>query len=269
MRSQWTSVHLHEIGEVKVPKGTIWNIQEPPHHILLYCIKGNGILQLLNEQIPIAQEQFIIISRKEAFKYYAVQESNSHFLVAHFGGRGVKKISNHFFVVRNLIPSINNLVANREMLFDEIFQNLSMGFHDENLHYVNLCFGHLLGTFIYANRTSEDIADERSPAVRKAVQFLGKNLSKRISLNQLAEVTGYSPTYLTTLFKKEMNYSPISYFSHLKVLKACEFLDYSNMKIKEISYTLGYADPYYFTRDFKKKIGRSPRSYRNRASTRV
>lgn len=55
-------------------------------------------------------------------------------------------MSPKFSVVRNLVPSVNNMVANREMLFDEIFNNLSKGIHDQNLEYVNFCFGHLLAT---------------------------------------------------------------------------------------------------------------------------
>jgi len=158
------------------------------------------------------------------------------------------------------------MVANREMLFDEIFNNLLKGFHDENLEYVNLCFGHLIGTFIYANKNSDDIADESSPVVRRTINFLNKSINKRLTLNQLANEIGYSPSYLSTLFRKETNYSPISYFAHLKIVKACELLDFTKMKIKEISYQLGYTDPYYFTKDFTKKMGLSPRNYRNRVS---
>ena len=158
------------------------------------------------------------------------------------------------------------MVANREMLFDEIFNNLLKGFHDENLEYVNLCFGHLLGTFVYANKTSDDIADESSPVVRRTINYLNKSIGKRLTLGALAAEIGYSPTYLSTLFKKETNYSPISYFSHLKIVKACELLDFTTMKIKEISFQLGYTDPYYFTKDFTKKMGLSPRNYRNRVS---
>ena len=50
----------------------------------------------------------------------------------------------------------------------------------------------------------------------------------------------------------------------LKILKATELLDYTNNKVKEISFYLGYADPYYFTKDFTKRMGLSPRQYRNR-----
>lgn len=258
-------LYLTEIGEIEVEGGTIWSSNSKlENYMLAYCTKGNGIVLIFGEQVPISSDQFFIIPKGEEFKFYSVLEERTQLLTAHFGGRKAKQLGKEFSIVRNLIPSVNNMVANREMLFDEIFNNLSKGFHDENLEYVNFCFGHLLATFIYANKTSDDIADESNPVVRRAINYLGKNLGKRLSLNQLAAEVGYSPTYFTTLFKKETNYSPISYFSHLKIVKACELLDYTNMKVKEISFHLGYSDPYYFTKDFKKKMGLSPRHYRNR-----
>lgn len=80
------------------------------------------------------------------------------------------------------------------------------------------------------------------------------------------EAAGYSPSYLTTLLRKKTGYSPSSYFSHLKITKACEYLDFSKVKIKEISFLIGYSDPYYFSKDFQKKMGISPRNYRKRVA---
>ncbi|MEN8117676.1 MAG: AraC family transcriptional regulator [Bacteroidota bacterium] len=258
-------LYLTEIGEVEVERGTIWGPDaECENYLLAYCIKGSGFVEILGEQVPVSSEQFFIIPETKKFKFYSVIEENTHFLTARFNGKKAKQLGKEYSLVRNLIPSVNNMVANREMLFDEIFNNLSKGFHDENLEYVDFCFGHLLATFIYANKTSDDIATESSPAVQRAINYMGKNLDKKLTLKKLADEVGYSPTYLTTLFKKETNYSPISYFSHLKILKACEFLDYTHLKVKEISFGLGYTDPYYFTKDFKKKMGLSPRQYRNR-----
>lgn len=258
-------LYLTEIGEIEVRAGTIWSSNSKlENYLLVYCTKGSGIVLILGEQVTVSGDQFFIIPKGEIFKFYSVLDIDTHFLIARFDGKKAKQLGKEFSVVRNLIPSVNNMVANREMLFDEIFNNLSKGFHDENLEYVNFCFGHLLATFIYANKTSDDIADESNPVVRRAINYLGKNLSRKLTLNQLAKEIGYSPTYFTTLFKKETNYSPISYFSHLKIVKACELLDYTNMKVKEISFHLGYSDPYYFTKDFKKKMGLSPRNYRNR-----
>lgn len=260
-----SDLYLTETGEIEVEKGTIWGFNNAlENYLLAYCTKGSGIVQIAREQVPISNDQFFIIPKGEKFKFYSILEVDTQFLVACFNGRKAKGLGKEFSLVRNLIPSVNNMVANREMLFDEIFNNLSRGYHDENLEYVNFCFGHLLATFVYAHKTSDDIEEESNPVVRRAINYLGKNLDKKLTLSKLASEVGYSPTYLTTLFKKETNYSPMSYFSHLKILKACEFLDYTNMKVKEISFNLGYTDPYYFTKDFKKKMGISPRNYRNR-----
>jgi YesN/AraC family two-component response regulator len=260
-----SGLYFTEIGEIEVDGGTIWSSDKKlENNILVFCTKGSGIVMISGEQIPVSGDQFFIIPKGEVFKYYSVINENSKLLVVHFNGKNSALMGKGFSVVRNLIPSVNNLVANREMLFDEIFNNLSKGFHDENLEYVNFCFGHLLATFIYANKTSDDLAEESNPVIRRAIDFMNKSLHLKLSLNQISKEAGYSSTYFTTLFKKETNYSPLSYFSHLKIVKACEFLDYTRIKVKEISFSLGYTDPYYFTKDFKKKMGLSPRQYRKR-----
>lgn len=261
---------ITEAGEIEVQRGTIWGNELPgDRNLLVCCTKGSGIVQMGAEQIPVTGDQFFIIPKGSKFKFYSVLETNTRFLVAFFDGKKTGALGKEFSLVRNLLPSVNNMVANRELLFDEIFNNLSKGFHDENLEYISFCFGHLLATFVYASRTAEDIENESNPVVQRAISYLEKNLDKKLTLNRLAAEMGYSPTYLSILFKKETNYSPISYFSHLKILKACEYLDYTKIKIKQISFNLGYSDPYYFTRDFTKKMGMPPRQYRNRAGKKL
>lgn len=258
-------LYFTEIGEVEIEQGTIWQLENKLENFMLaFCVKGNGIAIISGEQVPVTSDQFFIIPENEEFKFYSVLDVNSRLLVIHFNGKNARLLGKQFSVVRSLIPSVNNRVANREMLFEEIFNNLSMGFHNENLEYVNYCFGHLLATFIYAHKTSDDLADEANPVIRHSIDFMHKNLNLKLTLQQIADEAGYSPTYFTTLFKKETSYSPLSYFSHLKILKATEFLDYTKNKVKEISFFLGYSDPYYFTKDFTRRMGMSPRQYRNR-----
>lgn len=258
-------LYLCELAEFLIKKDTLWSDQiKLEDHQLIFCTKGGGIIQISNDMVPFHQNQYCIIPQGFIFKIQTGDADPSVFLTCKFNGEKSKIMEKDFTVVRDLIPSANNMVANRIMLFDELFNNLTKGFYNANYQYINLCFGHLLATFIYASRTSDDLMEEQNPGISRSIQFMEQNLDKKLSLNEIAEEAGYSPSYLTTLFRKKTGYSPLSYFSHLKITKACEYLDFSKHKIKEISFLMGYTDPYYFSKDFQKKIGLSPRNYRKR-----
>jgi len=260
-------LYLCELAEILVKSDTLWSDQvKLDDHQLIFCTKGGGIIQISGDLVPFNQNQYCIIPQGFTFKIQTGDTDPSVFLTCKFNGEKSKIMEKDFTVVRDLIPSVNNMVANRMMLFDELFSNLTKGFYNANYQYINLCFGHLLATFIYASRTSDDLMEEQNPGISHAIQFMEQNLSKKLSLDEIAEAAGYSPSYLTTLFRKKTGYSPSSYFSHLKITKACEYLDFSKVKIKEISFLMGYSDPYYFSKDFQKKMGISPRNYRKRVA---
>lgn len=56
--------------------------------------------------------------------------------------------------------------------------------------------------------------------------------------------------------------SPVDYFIQLKMQRACQLLFFGTKHIKEIATDLGYDNPYYFSRLFKKYIGKAPKEYR-------
>jgi AraC family transcriptional regulator, arabinose operon regulatory protein len=264
-----SDLYLCEIAEYRAGKDALWSVRQGlEHHLLIYCTKGSGIIQISNDLVPFTAEQYCIIPRSFSFNLQAGPEELSVFLTCGFDGEKTKIMEKDFTAVRDLVPSVNNLVANRLMLFDEIFNNLTKGFVNANYQYINFCFGHLLATFLYASRTGDDILQEQNPGVSRAIQIMESNLGKKLSLERIAEESGYSPSYFTTMFSKRTGYGPLSYFSHLKISKACEYLDFSKLKIKEISFALGYTDPYYFSKDFSRKMGLSPRNYRKRVTGR-
>jgi len=258
-------LYLCEVTEFLITRNTLWSDNVIlDNHLLIFCTKGSGIIQIANDLVPFSQNQYCIIPKGFIFKIQTNDTDPSIFLTCKFNGEKTRIMEKEFTVVRDLIPSINNMVANRMMLFDELFINLTKGFYNANYPYVNLCFGHLLATFLYASRTSDDLLEEQNPRIKRAIHFMEQNLDKKLTLEQIAEEAGYSASYFIAIFSKKTNYSPLSYYSHLKIDKACEYLDFSKLKIKEISYLLAYTDPYYFSKDFQKKMGLSPRNYRKR-----
>ena len=58
----------------------------------------------------------------------------------------------------------------------------------------------------------------------------------------------------------------MEYVNHLKLQKACQYLMFTSMRIKEIAAQIGMFDPFYFSRFFKKQMGMSPKQYRNKGN---
>lgn len=260
-----SDLYLCEISELLISKNTQWLQSERiPNHMLIYCTNGNCIITIAKDKVHLEQDQFCIIPEGFKFEVRIGKVDPTIFYTCQFNGAKSKILEREFGVVRDLAPAINNNVANRKMIFDELFKNLSKGFSNANMLYVNFTFSHLLATFIFASRNSDDIMIEEDPLIQKTKRYLEFNVDKKLTLKEIAEEVGISPTYLSTIFKKKTNYSPISYFSHLKILKACEYLDQTKHKIKQIAFMLGYSDPYYFSKDFQKRMGISPKNYRKR-----
>lgn len=95
--------------------------------------------------------------------------------------------------------------------------------------------------------------------------YIHNNYTERLSLQDVASIFNVSPSYLSSIFKKYTNTSFSNYVAKIKIKHAEEMLKNSDMQIHEISERLGFSDPYYFSRVFKKITGCYPREYRVKA----
>ena len=85
-----------------------------------------------------------------------------------------------------------------------------------------------------------------------------------LSVSGIAAHAGISELYLRRLFKANGSPSPIGYIHLVRLEKAKNMLLSSNYSISEIALAVGYPDPYYFSRLFRKKTGISPSEYKKR-----
>ncbi|MFJ5622879.1 helix-turn-helix domain-containing protein [Peribacillus loiseleuriae] len=94
-----------------------------------------------------------------------------------------------------------------------------------------------------------------------AKAYILENLTKKISLDDVAKRLGLNSAYFSHLFKKETGTTFVEYRMKLRMEKAMKLIDAGNMKITEIANSLGYEDLPHFTRTFKKYTGLSPSKY--------
>jgi AraC-like DNA-binding protein len=90
------------------------------------------------------------------------------------------------------------------------------------------------------------------------------NIQQIITLKQMAAFSNLSVTHFSSLFRKKTGHSPIEYFNHLKIQKACQYLAFTSMTVKELAFYVGVEDQYYFSRMFTRLMGISPSAYRKR-----
>lgn len=118
------------------------------------------------------------------------------------------------------------------------------------------------------NQITESIkqlnSQESSPAIRKACEYIRENYHKNITLEETASYCNLSSFYFSKVFKSETNENFINYLTNIRVEKSKELLRDTQLSVKEITMKIGYNDPNYFTRVFKKIESYSPTDYRNR-----
>lgn len=98
--------------------------------------------------------------------------------------------------------------------------------------------------------------------VRKILTIVETDLTADLTLNSLATKLNVNSSYLSTLFKKETGSTLTEYVNRKRVEHAILLLNSTNMQIQIIAQHCGISDVNYFTKLFKKQIGKTPKEYR-------
>lgn len=99
--------------------------------------------------------------------------------------------------------------------------------------------------------------------MEEAKAYIDNHLSVEISLKEVADMVGITPTYFSSLFKKVSGETFVSYRIHKRMEKARELLSIPHMRTVDVAAEVGYEDYPHFTKTFKKISGVSPSEYRS------
>lgn len=101
-----------------------------------------------------------------------------------------------------------------------------------------------------------------SAVVKKAKDYIYKNYMHLLSLEELAEQVSLNPVYFGTLFKKETGDTVINFLIEYRMEQAKQLLKNINYHVSEIARLVGYDDERHFSKQFKKRVGITPKEYR-------
>lgn len=102
-----------------------------------------------------------------------------------------------------------------------------------------------------------------SALVSRTINHIRLNFDRSITLSNIAQELYVHPNYLSKKFKDETGFTLTEYINQVRVKEAIFMLTHGDLSIADIAYSVGYNDKKYFSKTFKKIIGKSPSEYRN------
>lgn len=148
----------------------------------------------------------------------------------------------------------------KEIIFDMVneYENKYQG-------YQTMLYSHFMELVVFLSRkydfTSSGLKDNVIN-IAKAVSYMENHFKEHINLRDLADKVQLSVRHFNRIFKENYKTTPINYILRLRIEYACLLLRKSKLKISDIAYESGFDDSNYFTRQFKKITGFSPKEYR-------
>lgn len=101
----------------------------------------------------------------------------------------------------------------------------------------------------------------RSDAVNSAIHYMEEHYMEEITLEEIARYIGISPQHFSKIFKEETGINYIEWLTNLRLDIAKRLLAEGGKTVKEVCYQVGYNDPNYFSRIFRKTIKTSPTEF--------
>jgi YesN/AraC family two-component response regulator len=133
------------------------------------------------------------------------------------------------------------------------------------------CFLEEFVNFIFALKFEEivflssDMAQTHlQESISKAVDYIKDNYYRpNLSLSEVSEAVNLSPYYFSHQFKKEYNTTFIEFVTRIRLEAALKLLKDMRLSVAQVSFAVGYQDPNYFSKVFKKWMNISPQEYRD------
>ncbi|WP_058305952.1 AraC family transcriptional regulator [Gracilibacillus massiliensis] len=220
-----------------------------------YLIYTDQLESKRKELLPFEQEKALIEAVKKGDHQTGIQRFDNYFQSiqksADYQVVLIKKTIENFFIVLTRTTKELGIKDDFQITFDQF---------ETTMQIKEAAKAHLL---IIIGK----IREWRSEGVRglllEAKDYIEHHYHTSLKLEEVAEKVGLSSYYFSKLFKEHFQVTFVEYLTSYRLEKAKTLLLNDNMPLKEVALTIGYKDPNYFSRVFKKELGLNPTEYRN------
>ena len=230
---------------------------------LLYIVSGKGHFYFHGEDRVVYAGRMVLIQPRQEQRYEYFGEDKPEVYWVHFTGSDVKNILRSYNIPMDDPIFYSGASSTYSYLFKEMIhelQNCKTGYED-------LLTMYLRQIFLLVQRTRQEERPTVSTYIQEEMEFarryFNEHYNEPISIQEYAESRNMSVCYFQRNFKQIVKHTPMQYLLTIRVNNAASLLETTDYSMAEIAAIIGYEDPLYFSRLFRKIKGVSPRDYRN------
>lgn len=250
-------LNMSALGYYHRALGHAMQRENPDDWLLILCVGGRGQFRLNRGWQAVTAGDLMLLPPQARHAYRSDTREPWSIYWLHFQGELAASLC-------DLLPPRQTLSEPEAMI--ALFERLSRCVSVNASTRAWLHAGSLLQSLLtFAAMDAESRREEdpgKMPELEAVRQFMRKRLETGLTLAELSAQFGISRFHLVRWFRARTGLPPMEYFIRLRIEKACLLLDRSNQPVHEVARECGYADPYYFSRIFRKTMGLSPLHYR-------
>ena len=245
-----------------LPKLPTWRPRGRVDWQLLYVSAGKLYCVWEGKEVVVDAGNMLLFQPKQEQHYYAKGEDKTQYWFVHFTGGQVKNILKHFEI------PLNRLILHTGI--SRAYEDLFRGMRDELVNcpwgYEEMLKLQLQELFMTIHRRMSSDKPQLSgfllDEVNYAREYFGEHYREEINISQYADGRHMSVSWFTKNFKKIVGVSPLQYILNIRIANAQTLLETTDYGIAQIARFVGYENPMYFSRIFRKEKGMSPANYR-------
>lgn len=225
---------------------------------LVYTLRGTGIVRIKNQEYEVHEGDIFILPPFTPHEYRRKgQPWATHWIT--YNGDVTKTCLNFSADIKKCDGFEKQFQKIRRLSSRENWRKITSPLLYTLLLDISECDG------FYTTEPPQTASD-----INAAVQYISEHYTETIELSRLARISGISEGHFCRAFKQHTHMRPIEYITHLRVEHAKDLLlSRSHFSITQIATKVGYADPTYFSKIFREKVGVSPDNYRKAWETSV
>lgn len=228
---------------------------------ILYVANGKAHFWFDGVEQVVSAGNMVLYKPDEIQKYVYYLEDHPEVFWIHFTGNDVKNILTYHGISLEEHVFYSGVLPEYKALFRKIIQELQLcrfGYED----YIASLFNDMLLLVSRQQHEKPEVAGSMQEQIEVAAAYFNENYNTKISIDAYAESLHVSTNWFIHNFRQYMGMSPAQYVLSLRMVNAQSLLEHTNYNVKKISEIVGYDNPLYFSRVFKKEIGQSPAQYR-------